>query len=132
MAVALGRFLLGKATFFVLVAAAAGAGIIASGFGHRGRHLRAGKDASLVFNLLADANSMSCFSTLTRTSPLRRDGSDARCAGARCIPPGIACVLPRPCPCCGGRMLIIETFARGATPRHKATPMPPVITVDTS
>ena len=42
------------------------------------------------------------------------------------------CVLPRPCPCCGGRMLIIETFARGATPRHKATPMPPVITIDTS
>jgi hypothetical protein len=42
------------------------------------------------------------------------------------------CVLPRPCPCCGGRMLIIETFARGATPRHKATPMPPVIRIDTS
>ena len=31
------RFLLGKATFFVLVATAAGAGIIASGFGHRGQ-----------------------------------------------------------------------------------------------
>ena len=29
------------------------------------------------------------------------------------------CVLPRPCPCCGGRMLIIETFARGETPRHR-------------
>jgi hypothetical protein len=42
------------------------------------------------------------------------------------------CVLPRPCPCCGGRMLIIETFARGATPRCKATPMPPVIRIDTS
>jgi hypothetical protein len=42
------------------------------------------------------------------------------------------CVLPRPCRCCGGRMLIIETFARGATPSHKATPMPPVIRIDTS
>src|SRR3979411_1422600 len=42
------------------------------------------------------------------------------------------CVLPRPCPCCGGRMLIIEAFERGATPRHKATPMPPVIRIDTS
>ena len=31
------RFLLGKATLFVLVATAAGAGIIASGFGHRGQ-----------------------------------------------------------------------------------------------
>ena len=24
-------------------------------------------------------------------------------------------VLPRPCPCCGGRMIIIETFARGCS-----------------
>src|SRR5471030_302599 len=37
--------------------------------------------------------------------------------------PDEPCVLPRPCPCCGGRMLIIETFERGAIPRHKATPM---------
>ena len=29
------------------------------------------------------------------------------------------CIAPRPCPCCGGRMLIIETFARGETPRHR-------------
>ena len=28
-------------------------------------------------------------------------------------------VLPRPCPCCGGRMLIIETFDRGCEPRHR-------------
>ena len=42
------------------------------------------------------------------------------------------CVLPRPCPCCGGRMLIIETFERGCTPRHKATPMPAAIRIDTS
>jgi hypothetical protein len=28
-------------------------------------------------------------------------------------------VAPRPCPCCGGRMLIIEVFARGETPRHR-------------
>ena len=34
---ALGRLLLGKATLLVLVATAAGAGIIASGFGHRGQ-----------------------------------------------------------------------------------------------
>jgi hypothetical protein len=42
------------------------------------------------------------------------------------------CVLPRPCPCCGSRMLIIETFERGATPRHKVTPMPPVTSIDSS
>ena len=27
------------------------------------------------------------------------------------------CALPRPCPCCGGRILIIETFAPGCQPR---------------
>ena len=30
-------------------------------------------------------------------------------------------MLPRPCPCCGGRMIIIETFARGCEPKHRAT-----------
>jgi hypothetical protein len=30
-------------------------------------------------------------------------------------------MLPRPCPCCGGRMFIIETFARGCEPKHRPT-----------
>ena len=30
--------------------------------------------------------------------------------------------LARPCPCCGGRMIIIETFERGVQPR--APPLP--------
>jgi hypothetical protein len=29
--------------------------------------------------------------------------------------------LAHPCPCCGGRMIIIETFERGCTPRHRPT-----------
>src|SRR5271156_3908919 len=41
-------------------------------------------------------------------------------------------VLPRPCPCCGGRMIIIETFARGCEPKHRPTPAPAVIRIDTS
>ena len=41
-------------------------------------------------------------------------------------------VLPRPCPCCGGRMIIIETFARGCEPKHRPTPAPPAIRIDTS
>ena len=36
------------------------------------------------------------------------------------------------CPCCGGRMIIIEVFERGATPRHPPTGPPIVIRVDTS
>jgi hypothetical protein len=34
-----------------------------------------------------------------------------------------------PCPCCGGRMIIIDTFERGATPR---TPPTSPIRIDTS
>jgi hypothetical protein len=41
-------------------------------------------------------------------------------------------VLPRPCPCCGGRMIIIETFARGCQPKHRPTPAPIAIRIDTS
>jgi len=43
-------------------------------------------------------------------------------------------VLPRPCPCCGGRMFIIETFARGCQPKHRPTPAPAPaeIRIDTS
>lgn len=36
------------------------------------------------------------------------------------------------CPCCGGRMLIIEVFARGATPRHRPTAPTSLIRIDTS
>ncbi|MFZ0850673.1 MAG: transposase, partial [Hyphomicrobiaceae bacterium] len=37
-----------------------------------------------------------------------------------------------PCPCCGGRMVIIETFAAGTTPRHRPSVMPIAIRIDTS
>src|ERR1700760_3467320 len=36
------------------------------------------------------------------------------------------------CPCCGGRMVIIEMFARGATPRHQPTAPASRIRIDTS
>jgi Putative transposase/Transposase zinc-binding domain len=41
-------------------------------------------------------------------------------------------VLPRPCPCCGGRMIVIEIFEPGCAPRNRANPMPPMIRIDTS
>ena len=37
-----------------------------------------------------------------------------------------------PCPCCGSRMRIIETFLRGQRPKHRATPVAPKIRIDTS
>ena len=40
--------------------------------------------------------------------------------------------LDYPCPCCGGRMIIIETFERGSAPRHRPeTPAAP-LRIDTS
>ena len=41
-------------------------------------------------------------------------------------------VLPRPCRCCGGRMIIIETFAPGCHPKHRAAPPTMADDVDTS
>ena len=34
------------------------------------------------------------------------------------------------CPCCGGRMIVVETFAAGITPRHR--PPGVAIQIDTS
>ena len=39
-------------------------------------------------------------------------------------------ILP-PCPCCGGRMIVIEIFERGIQPRHRP-PFAAVIWFDTS
>jgi hypothetical protein len=38
----------------------------------------------------------------------------------------------RACPCCGGAMLIIERFERGATPRNRPSAPKPTIRIDTS
>ena len=37
-----------------------------------------------------------------------------------------------PCPCCGGRMIIIEVFARGCSPRYQPTASIAAIRIDTS
>jgi Putative transposase len=40
--------------------------------------------------------------------------------------------LSHPCPCCGGRMIIIETFQRGSSPRTRPATSTAVIRIDTS
>jgi hypothetical protein len=40
--------------------------------------------------------------------------------------------LAQPCPCCGGRMIIIETFQRGCVPRTRPAATPAAIRIDTS
>ncbi len=41
-------------------------------------------------------------------------------------------ILAHPCPCCGGRMIIIETFARGYSPQYRPTAPTVAIRIDTS
>jgi predicted RNA-binding Zn-ribbon protein involved in translation (DUF1610 family) len=40
--------------------------------------------------------------------------------------------LSHPCPCCGGRMIVVETFQRGETPRYRPATSPTLIRIDTS
>ena len=40
--------------------------------------------------------------------------------------------LVRPCPCCGGRMIVIERFRRSTTPRHWPPVPTPVFRIDSS
>ncbi|MDB5605636.1 MAG: transposase, partial [Bradyrhizobium sp.] len=44
------------------------------------------------------------------------------------IDPAAAQALAQPCPCCGGRMFVIETFDAGCQPHYR----PPAMRIDTS
>ena len=46
--------------------------------------------------------------------------------------PGEANLLVHPCPCCGGRMIIIETFERGSHPRDHPSAPAVAVKIDTS
>jgi Putative transposase len=48
------------------------------------------------------------------------------------IDPAAAQVLAQPCPCCGGRMFVIETFEAGCQPRYHPTAPLVAIRIDTS
>jgi hypothetical protein len=41
-------------------------------------------------------------------------------------------LFPQPCPSCGGRMVVIETFAPGDQPAHRSGPDPPTCGIDNS
>ena len=53
-------------------------------------------------------------------------------ADAGIAPDNEPLTLPHPCPCCGGRMIIIETFKRGSTPRYRPSTPTAAIRIDTS
>ena len=62
------------------------------------------------------------------SAPRSQSGSADAELGRGSEPP----VRSHPCPCCGGRMIIIETFERGCSPRYRPAPPNPVIRIDTS
>src|SRR6202171_2636405 len=55
------------------------------------------------------------------------EAGDDNCAEANEPKP-----LSHPCPCCGGRMLILETFQRDEAPRYRPAASTAVIRIDTS
>jgi hypothetical protein len=60
---------------------------------------------------------------------LKIPAAQSETSDARGTDDGEPQTLSHPCPCCGGRMIIIETFERGCAPRYQAT-VP--IRIDTS
>jgi hypothetical protein len=44
----------------------------------------------------------------------------------------VSSTLAHPCPCCGGHMIIIETFKRGSAPHYRQPPSDVTIRADTS
>ncbi len=82
---------------------------------HRIRHYGLFANGSRVANIAHTRALLAVPST-----PPETDASDQ--------PPTLA----KPCPCCGGRMIIIETFARGHQPKHRPTQAATAIRIDTS
>jgi hypothetical protein len=92
--------------------------VLPGGF-HRIRHYGLFANGSRADNI-ARAREL-----LNVRTPQKRGETDA---GDADQPP----TLSHPCPCCGGRMIIIETFERGSTPRYRPSAPTPVIGIDTS
>jgi Putative transposase/Transposase zinc-binding domain len=96
--------------------------VLPKGF-HRIRH----------YGLLANgsrADNLAKARALLAVLPAMADEADSR-EPAEKIEPDAPRVLPRPCPCCGGRMIVIEVFARGSAPRYQPPGAAPVW-IDTS
>jgi Putative transposase/Transposase zinc-binding domain len=69
----------------------------------------------------------------TRADNIARARELLAVSNSKAEPTGAAVDPGKPtCPCCGGRMIIIEVFERGATPRYWPTSPTIVIRVDTS
>jgi hypothetical protein len=96
--------------------------VLPKGF-HRIRH----------YGLFAGGTKAECIATARKLLGMPVPAISANTGGAADHDPiHDADALTPPCPCCGGRMRIIEMFKRGETPRHRPSPRPIVIRIDTS
>ena len=93
--------------------------VLPHGF-HRIRHYG-------LFASSARADNIARARRLLNVPAAQPEAGDTNCAEANEPKP-----LSRPCPCCGGRMIIIETFQRGASPRYRPAASTAVIRIDTS
>ena len=93
--------------------------VLPDGF-HRVRHYGLSASASRADNLARARKLLA--------APAPQTKSDDPHAAA----PDEPWTLSHPCPCCGGRLIIIETFERGSTPRHQPTAPVTVSRIDSS
>jgi hypothetical protein len=95
--------------------------VLPKGF-HRIRH----------YGLLASSRTKA--DTIARARELIAAAAPAQSPQSKQEPAGTEATAEpaHPCPCCGGRMVIIETFDAGCTPRNKPTVPAIVIRIDTS
>ena len=77
-----------------------------------------------------------CLPALGAPRTSREHASCSTCQSLRAIPPTPTRSMNRrrshPCPCCGGRMIIIETFERGSAPHYRPAAPTVAIRIDTS
>jgi hypothetical protein len=69
------------------------------------------------YGLLASANRAGTIARVRELLGLATSTTEA----AVVIDPAAAQPLAQPCPCCGGRMFVIETFDAGCQPRYRPT-----------
>jgi hypothetical protein len=94
--------------------------VLPSGF-HRIRHYG-------LFANTSRADNIARARELLAVPKPKSNASDPSDSAATEEPPTLA----HPCPCCGGRMIIIETFERGRAPRYRPTASTVAIRIDTS
>jgi len=95
--------------------------VLPKGF-HRIRH----------YGLFAGSNRAETIATARKLLNLAPPAADASAKDQQTSETDPVQPLAYPCPCCGGRMFIIETFEPGCQPRYRPTAPPKAIRIDTS